>query len=157
MRKIGAALGLALFCGSCTKDLIIEPAGSGTAVQLEFYEPGFVWRGSLGDNNFPAEPCISALSVAEEPSRSRGRVIWLIAARSGCVRLGKVEIGTVPGGFDEVVSRLPVRIGRMYQAAVRSRGASQSSRPWLVCPGEPMVVRPDEDYWFFDPPNRCDR
>jgi hypothetical protein len=156
-RKIGAILTLGLICGSCTRDFLVEPSGSANAIQLAFSSPGLVWRGQVGDNNYPIVPCISELSVKEMGhDRQIGRVIWEISASGGCVKLGKVEVGNLPPGFDQTASHLPLSVGNIYRATAKSDKAVGASKPWLVCPEAPKVVSTD-DFWLVNPPRRCGR
>ena len=155
--KIGA-VAFALLCGSCTPPYFdMKPSGSGTSIQLKFYERGILWSS-------PAEPCVTVLSVAEEAwrggDRSRrrepSRVIWQIRRSPGlrCVKLKGVEIGKVPSGFSEEFNRLPLRIGHMYAAEARAQPFDGHALPWAVCEGRPAAITwRDED----QPPPRCSR
>ena len=155
--KIGATLALALICGSCTRGILVEPSGFGTAVQLEFYQPGAFWRGSLGDNNYPTDACVSEITVGEVvgPHGKAGQVIWHISTPSDCLRLRQVEIGKTPAGFVETVDRLPLHIGEKYRATARTGGGLVASKSWLVCSAAPAVRRWEDDYWLVNESPRC--
>lgn len=82
--------------------------------------------------------------------------MWEISALNGCVKLKEVEIGRVPKGFVGTTNQLPLHMGRIYRATVRASSGPAASKPWLVCPQAPAVIRED-DYWLVDPPRRCSR
>jgi hypothetical protein len=150
----GAVFAFAFLCGSCSPSFELKPSGSGTEIQLKFYEPGLIWSS-------PAEPCVAVLSVAEEtwPHRHPSRVIWQIRRSPGapCVKLKSVEIGKVPSGFSEEINRLPLRIGRMYGAEARAEPFGAGSLPWFVCAGGPAIITWKNEQRLENPPSRCIR
>ncbi len=141
-----AAIFMALSCSSCSREFIIEPSGSETVTQLKFYEPGFFWRGGVPED-YPAEPCISQLSVVEEQAPGSPRTVWQISSQNGCVSLGEVVIGKVPLGFVENVGQLPLRNGAIYRATASGSRAPGKSRPWVICLDAPQVRR-STDHWL---------
>jgi hypothetical protein len=153
IRKTLLAVSVAFLCCSCSRQLLIEPSGSGTEIALKFYTPGPFWRGTMAPKDFPAEPCISKLSVIQEQSRATPRTVWQISAKSGCIKLSEIVIGEVPFGFVETVSELPLDMGATYRVAAARSGAPGTSKPWVVCPGAPEVRRWTERERPCSPPS----
>jgi hypothetical protein len=154
-RKTLVAVSVAFLCCSCSRQLLIEPSGSGTEIALKFYTPGPFWRGTMAPKDYPAEPCISKLSVIQEQSRasSTPRTVWQISAKNGCVDLDEIVIGKVPFGFVETVSKLPLDMGATYRVIAARSGAPGTSKPWVVCPGAPEVRRWTERWQPSSPPS----
>jgi hypothetical protein len=153
IRKTLLAVSVAFLCCSCSRQLLIEPSGSGTEIALKFYTPGPFWRGTMAPKDFPAEPCISKLSVIQEQSRATPRTVWQISAKSGCIKLSEIVIGEVPFGFVETVSELPLDMGATYRVTAARSGAPGTSKPWVVCPGAPEVRRWTERERPSSPPS----
>ena len=149
--KSGLMVALALTCSSCSPSISIEPSGSGTNIQLSFYDPGIFWSS-------PMEACIGQLTVREEgwPHRRPQQVVWKIHAPGGkCIKLRELTIGRLPPGFLEDVQRLPLKFGHMYGAESRSEPFDGVSMAWFVCRGAPADARWKNDYRLADPPPRC--
>ena len=160
--KIGAAFSLALICGSCSPPTFdINTSGSGTAIQLKFYEPGLIWSSRI-------EPCVAHLTVVEEgwPVRRPKRAVWKVRRNPGsrCIRLRSVDIGKVPRGFTEEINQLPLRVGRMYASRALALDSTVDgvadqydglSMPWFVCSGAPVRINWKNEYRLENPPSRC--
>lgn len=150
--RAGYALGLVLFCGSCSRSFEVQPSGFATDVRLTFSEQ--IWFVSR-----PKQACVSRLTVSEEkwPSRASTSIVWSIKAKGRCTVIEGVDVGHVPAGFSEEVNKLPLEAGRMYGASANADPYGGGSMPWFVCQRVPETVAWKNDYRLNEPSAQCRR
>ena len=116
-RKFGVAakaFTLVVLCvslGSCSRHFGIVFSGYSSNIRLEFRDDA-LFRSAV------MPTCLKELTVHElsGPTGYPSRVVWKLTSSGPCTTLTGIDIGHVPDGFKEDVRRLPLKLGRRYQA-----------------------------------------
>lgn len=142
----------AVLLGSCSRAFEIKFSGFGPNIHLEFHDDGLL-------HSTPMSTCLKNLTVYELIGPTgKEQLAWHIKASKNCVTLTGLDIGHVPDGYEEVASRLPLKLGSRYQASASAekeypdRGISSR---WFVCRRSPEKADWKNEYELRELPPSC--
>ena len=143
---------LAVSLGSCSRAFGIEFFGFGPNIRLEFLDDDLLRSSRLA-------ACLKELSVYELIGPTgQEQLVWRITASAGCVTLTGIDVGHVPSGFVEAANRLPLKIGRRYQASARAEKEYPNwgiSSRWFVCRRLPQKADWKNEHELRELPSSC--